>query len=150
MSCTLSRTFAEKANLVWLPKINMVCRSSQCAPYHGPAMTTKDLFLRLCLVQARGSKTSFLCCFKGLMPLHCTMWWALGSFQHGFPGPARSPDHLGEGALLTRGNRMQVQAERVLSTWRRESLFTPDALSEYEVNFAYRLSHHTASPPPEL
>ena len=45
-----------------------------------------------------------------------------------------------------RGNRMQVQAEKVLSKWRREGLFTPDALSEYEVLSVFgpatALHHH--------
>ena len=31
------------------------------------------------------------------------------------------------------GTTMQVQAEKVLSTWRREGLFAPEILSEYEV-----------------
>ena len=48
--------------------------------------------------------------------------------------------------MFMRGERTQVQAEKVLSTWRREGLFTPDALCEYEVLSVFRsataLHHH--------
>ena len=48
---------------------------------------------------------------------------------------APSPPYLGQG-IHRSGMPVQAQAEKVLQTWRRESLFAPDTLSEYEVRCA--------------
>ena len=49
---------------------------------------------------------------------------------------------------------MQDQAEKVLRTWKREALFAPDKLSEYEVHDASSISldfshHYQSFSPPD-